>query len=286
MPLVILLLMIGGALGVLLRRERVDPGSPAASGDAPMRMLRWATGLVPADRADWALAMLGELDRIEGRAQRRRFALGCLGAVALLPHRRRSLGPLVALVVVASGGMAVFDASFVRFGLDAGPFNWVMLGLLVALLAGLVLAVSVWLRQPGVAGPGLLAGLLDLAAWAALSGFTFGRFLGPTTMPKFLAMLVVPSVVGVYSTLQSRSSLVGRRAARLAGVVGGLGMFLLSTIAVLVLHGGPRDPGQSVSSGVSEALAIAGMASLLVLPLAAGIIGWAAAAVTARLRSA
>ena len=286
MPLVVLLLLIGGALGVLLRRQRVAPGSPPSPADAPLRVLRWATGLVPADRTDWAHAMLGELDRIEGRAQRRRFALGCLGAVALLPARRWALGPLGGLVAVALGGLAVFDASFVRFGLGRAPFDWVMLGLLVALLAGLVLAVSVWLRQPGVAGPGLLAGLLDLAVWTAMSGFTFGRFLGPTTMPRFLAMLVVPSVVGVYGTLRSRSPLVGRRAARLAGVVGGLGMFLLSTIAVLVLHGGPRDPGQSVSSGVSEALAIAGMAGLLVLPLAAGIVGWAASAAAARLRSA
>ena len=286
MPLVILFLLMGGALGVLLRRQRVAPGTSGAPGDRPLRLLRWATGLVPADRADWGIAMLGELDRIEGRAERRRFVLGCLGAVALLPQRRWAVGPMVGLAVVALGGLAVFEASFVRFGLGAAPFNWVMFGLLVALLAGLVLAVSVWLRQPGVAGPGLVGGLFDLAVWTALSGFSFGRLLGPTTMPRFLAMLLVPSVVGVYGTMRSRSSVLGRRAARLAGVVGGLGMFAMSTVAVLVLHGGPRDPGASVSSGVSEALAVVGMASLLVLPLAAAIIGWAASAATARLRPA
>jgi hypothetical protein len=96
----------------------------------------------------------------------------------------------------------------------------------------------------------------------------------------------VPFVVGVGAAWRSESAVVGRRAARLAGVSAGLAMFFVSTIAVVAIDGGPRDPGAGVAGGVSEAFSNVAMLFLLFLPLATAAIGWVAATATARFRSA
>ena len=54
-------------IAVALLRRYAWAG-PAARGDVPERLLRWAVGLLSARRAEWGQAMLGELDHIEGRA--------------------------------------------------------------------------------------------------------------------------------------------------------------------------------------------------------------------------
>ena len=79
---------------------------------------------------------------------------------------------------------------------------------------------------------------------------------------------------------------MGRRAARLAGASAGLAMFFISTIAVMAIDGGPRNPGVGVAGGVSESFANVALLFLMFLPLATATIGWVAATATARLRLA
>src|SRR5215471_1389334 len=73
-------------LGILIALYRRDPrrflDGPAQ--DAPLRLTRWATGLLAPHRAEWGQAMLGELGHIEGRVRRMRFAVGCVGAAPVL----------------------------------------------------------------------------------------------------------------------------------------------------------------------------------------------------------
>ena len=75
--------------------------------DAPVRLLQWADGLLPADRVDWGQKMLGELDRIEERSKRWRFALGCVACV-VPPPPWEAVGPMAALEAVALGRAVVF----------------------------------------------------------------------------------------------------------------------------------------------------------------------------------
>ena len=94
--------MIGGLffvpmlclLGILISWYRRDPrrllDGPAE--DAPLRLVRWATGLLAPQRAEWGQAMLGELDHIDGRGPRWRFSAGCAGAALLLPPWGRAAG--------------------------------------------------------------------------------------------------------------------------------------------------------------------------------------------------
>ncbi len=182
----------------------------------------------------------------------------------------------------------MFGFGFVHFGLATNPWNWVMLAILAALVMGSIVAVSVLLRRPGVARLGLVGGLFVAATWLAFSGFTWAGIISPIysvgawSGPALL--IGVPLVVGVGGAWRSESALVGRRAARLAGVSAGLAMFFVSTIAVVAIDGGPRDPGVGVAGGVSEAFSNVAMLFLMFLPLATATIGWVAATATARFR--
>jgi hypothetical protein len=100
-----------------------------------------------------------------------------------------------------------------------------------------------------------------------------------------ILLIAVPLVVGMSGAWRSGSPLVGRRIARLAAVSAGLTMFFVSTIAVVAIDGGPRDPGTGVSGGVSEAFFVVAMLFLIFLPLATATIGWIAAVATDRFRS-
>ncbi len=253
----------------------------------PLRLLQWADGLLPADRVEWGQAMLGELDRIEGRSKRWRFALGCVTGVVLVPPWG-PVGPMAVLGAVALGGAVVFGFGFVHFGLATNPWNWVLLVILAALVMVSIVAVSVQLRRARVARLGLVGGLFVAATWLAFSGFTWQGIISPYsagawTGPELL--IGVPLVVGVGGAWHSGSASGGRRAARLAGVTAGLVMFFVSTIAVVAIDGGPRNPGVGVAGGVSEAFSNVAMTYLLSLPLAAAAIGWVAATATARFRS-
>ena len=157
-------------IAVALLRRYAWAG-PAARGDVPERLLRWAVGLLSARRAEWGQAMLGELDHIEGRGRRWRFAAGCAGAALLLPPWGRAAAAVWAMVVAAAGAAGVYAAVAVRYRLGAG--DWVFAVIVLVFLVSFTLAAATLLRRPGVAVPGLLGGLLVALTWLALSGFSF-----------------------------------------------------------------------------------------------------------------
>jgi hypothetical protein len=287
-PSVLAILLLSGAAGALWSREHPSRDTQSVRRDVPLRLLQWAVGLLPVDRIDWGQAMLGELDRIEDRSGRRRFALGCVAGVVLLPPWG-PVGLMAAPVCLALGSALVFGYGFVHFGLAADPWNWIMLAILAALVMVSVVAVRVQLSRPGVARMGLVWGLFVVAAWLVISGFTWRGIISPIysvgAWSGPAVLIGVPLVVGVGGAWRSGSASVGRRAARLAGASAGLAMFFVSTIAVVTIDGGPRDPGVGVAGGVSEAFSEAAMLFLIFLPLATAAIGWVAATATARLRS-
>jgi len=254
-PSVLAILLLAGAGAVLWSREHPPPDTQTVRGDVPVWLLKWAVGLLPADRVGWGYAMLGELDRIEGRSGRWRFALGCVAGVMLVPPWG-PVGPIAALAAVAPGSALVLGFGFVHFGLAANPWNWVLLVILAALVMGSIVSVSVLLRWPGVGRLGLVGGLFVAAAWLAFSGFTWAGIISPYSAGAWSgpALLIgVPLVVGVGGAWRSESALVGRRAARLAGVSAGLAMFFVSTIAVVAIDGGLRDPGAGVAGAAAGA---------------------------------
>ena len=174
----------------------------------------------------------------------------------------------------------------VRYRLGAG--DWVFAVIALMFLVSFTLAAATLLRRPGIAVPGLLGGLLVALTWLALSGFSFYGVIAPMTAPwsPLIAEVAVPMLVGVAGVLWSGSAVAGRRAARLAAISGGLGLYLYATIAVAVLGAGgpPGTPGWTVSENVSDRLGHNVIADLVVVPLVTATFGWAAAAATARIR--
>ena len=115
---------VGIGVALLRRYARAVPAGPAARGDVPERLLQWAAGLLSAQRAEWGQAMLGELDHIDGRGRRWRFAVGCAGAVLLLPPWGRAAAAVWAMAALAAGATGLYAAVVVRHGLGAGGWVW------------------------------------------------------------------------------------------------------------------------------------------------------------------
>jgi hypothetical protein len=284
---IVMLCPVGIAVALIRRRARAAPAGPAVRGDVPERLLRWAAGLMSVGREEWGQAMVGELDHIDGRGRRCRFAAGCAGAMLLLAPWGRAAAALWAMAVAAAGAAGVYAAVAVRYRLGAG--DWVFAVIALVILASFTLAAATLLRRPGVARPGLAGGLFVALAWLALSGFSFDGIVAPviSLWSHLVLLIAVPVLVGVAATLPGGSAVTGRRTAGLAAISAALGLYLYATIAVAVLGGGgPPDPGLTASSIVSDRLGNNVIADLLAVPLVTATVGWAAAAATGRLRPA
>jgi hypothetical protein len=281
--LIVLMPLLG--IGVAMFRRSTNAVFDDPTEDAPLRLLRWTATLLPEQRDEWGQAMLGELDHIEGRGRRWRFAIGCAGAALLLPPWGRAAAGLVAMVAVAIGSLGLYADVVIRYRLGIG--NWVAAAITLTFLVSLIVAGSVLLRRPGVAVPGFLGGLFVALAWLAMSGFTFYGFIAPiptTDLP--LLLIAVPAVVGVAGTLWGDSAVVVRRTARLAAISAGMTLFLYGTLAVAVLGAGgpPEDRGFTVRYIISDRLGNNIIPDLVLIPLVTATVGWAAAAAAAHIR--
>ena len=287
--------MIGGLffvpmvslLGILIAWYRRDPrrflDGPAE--DAPLRLMRWAIGLLTPQRAEWGQAMLGELGHIEGRMQRVRFALGCAGAALVLPPWGRAVAGVWAMIVLAAGAVGLCAGMAVHYGLGGG--DWIAVSILTIFVLGALFGASVLVRRPGVALPGLLGGLFIAVIFLAVSGFTFLDQVLPNTVGwhRLVQLIAVPFIVGAAGTLWSRDPVVGKRIARLAAITSSLGLFVYTTIAVAVIGGGgPPDADGgftlrgTISDRIGNNLVLLGFTTLVF-----ATIGWGGAAAAGRL---
>ena len=215
MPLMFIFLA-GIAVALIRRRLLAAPGDPTRHQDAPARLLDWAVGLLAAEREEWGQAMIGELDRLDGRTRRWRFALGCVGAAVVMPPWGRAAAALGALMAVAASATGLALYTHVHYRIHTDGWTWVAAAVLLLVLVGYIFGGSVLLRRPGVAGPGLTGGLLVAAAWLAVGGFTFDRWLNSLWSNSWL-LFVAPIVVGVGGTLWGGSAAVGRRGGIVTG---------------------------------------------------------------------
>ena len=236
--------------------------------------------------------MAGELDQIDGRAERWRFAAGCVSAALLLPPWGRAGAVVVAFIAAAAGAAGLFACAVILYpGGGSGVGIWLFLAIFLVILAGYVLTGSVLVRRPGVAGPGLVGGLVIAAPWLALAGVTDHPVASPLVPLLWLA--VVPLAVGAAGTWHGGTAAFGRRTALLAGLSAALGLFLIRVGVLVATGGGPYTPSQIREAGgtdvtsyfVGDGLGKATML-LLLMPLLTATIGWAGAALAARMRRA
>ncbi|WP_426511304.1 hypothetical protein ACPPVO_12170 [Dactylosporangium sp. McL0621] len=74
MPLFFVFLIAPAAVAVALYRRNPRRFLDGPAEDAPVRLLRWAVGLLAPPRAEWGQAMLGELGHLDGRWRRTRLS--------------------------------------------------------------------------------------------------------------------------------------------------------------------------------------------------------------------
>src|SRR5260370_11786722 len=89
MPLLFILMMCLLGIGIAMFRRSPQAFLDGPAEDAPLRLMRWAVGLLSPQRHEWGQAMLGALDHLDGRIRRMRFTLGCVGAALVLPPSGR-----------------------------------------------------------------------------------------------------------------------------------------------------------------------------------------------------
>lgn len=285
---------------VLLRRRSPHRRSAPPTMDPPATLLAWAIGLLPADRADWGQAMVGELAQLHQQSKRWRFALGCLTATLLLPVRRTGAGRLVvALVFAATAGCV----GLVSYGLLRYPAirtdrgTWPALAIFAAVLAGFSLVTSALVRRGAAAGLALVGGLGTAAVWIVF-GYTAVTYAParPVLSLALLALPLAPLVVGAAATRRGRTGAAGRQAALLSAVVTGLALFLVLAGDALLTAGGPYDPGQLrdfpgsrfpdiATYAVSDNLGTA-MSLLLLASTLTAVLGSTSATITARIHHA
>ena len=137
-----------GLLGILIAWYRRDPRRflDGPTQDAPLRLMRWAIGLLAPQRAEWGQAMLGELGHIEGRIRRMRFALGCVGAALVLPPWGWAATGVWAMIVLAAGAVGLYAGMAVHYGLGGG--DWIAVSILTVFVLGVVLGASALVRRP------------------------------------------------------------------------------------------------------------------------------------------
>jgi hypothetical protein len=303
--LVLLLLtvwMVVAARAAVRRRSRAAAGPRADFAD---RLLAATVRLLPAERADWGQAMIGELEHVDTRPERRRFAVGCLVAALLAPRPRPEAGrPFVAVVLGAIAVcLALVGFGLVRYpGLITGAGTWLAVGFFIAVLAGyagLTLVITRRAQTPGSLLRSAGIGGVLVAATCFLVGLA-ATLQPPWFIPMSLLLLVPLVSIGIGALgarrgrREPRPGAVGLQTAALSGVVAGLFLFILWVGTTMVSSGAPYDAGQLrdfshsgapdlATYAVSDNLG-AGMMLLILVPLMTVTLGGAGAAITSRLQ--
>jgi hypothetical protein len=296
-------LVVGLAVAGLLvwvarpaRRRATRRAAATAGNDAPSRLLEWVIGALPADRAPWGTAMWGELNQMDNRRQRWRFAVGCASAAVFLPSRRADSAALAARLVAAA---ALASVGLVAYSLRrypqiiTHPGTRPALAVFLAVLAGYTVISAVLVRRGPVARAGLVCGLGLAAVWI-IAGFpVVTQARQPAYSLLLLAIPIASLAVGAAAARRNRTAAVRQPVVLFSALVAGLILFVAYAGDILLTASGPYDAGQIrdfpgsglpdlATYAVSDNLGTA-MMLLLLVPVITAAIGCAGAGIAARL---
>jgi hypothetical protein len=221
--------------------------------DRPARLLSLAVTGLPADRANWGQAMLGELDEAQGSGARWLFSLGCVNAVVTLrvraslggSHRDGVLVRAVVLGAVAAalalGGYGLVRYPFLRA--DEGARTAVLTLLFV--LAGYVvcaLGLSRGMTPRAVLARryGLCGGVAVGAGWLAV--IFPSAPLKEWVLVPLAGVMLGPACVAALARRATSDAKTATAASMWCGLVGGLVVFVIWVTATYLHDGRPFDP--------------------------------------------
>ena len=261
--------------------------------DPARRLLAFAVHGLPPDRLDWAQAMLGEFEQVQGRGARRRFSLGCAWAafrIRLQSPAPGGAGLRVVIVGCAGLSLALVGYGLVHYpGLRSEPNTWgAMIVFLTVLLTyvglAVVLARGVGRQAIATRRFGLCGGLVTAVGW--LLGISPPAALKSWVFVPLLIALVCPAAAAIVAGRRSRDVRTGNLTALWSGLVAGLTVFIVWATVTYANAGGPYDAGllkDFRDSGAHDLTAYAisdslgsGLVLLLLIPtiaLALGTLG-------------
>lgn len=260
--------------------------------DGPRALTSLALAALPAGRADWGRAMSSELEHVDGRGARWRFALGCAWAAARLGGLR----------YVAGAGAGI--AALVAYGLVRWPgIVGDEVGVGIVHLAVLALSLSVYavagMALAGVAGRartarvGIGVGLAAAALWAGSLAASVLADPGRLSVLGTTAGIVAAAALAL-AGVRCGGGVAGLRAGLCGGLVIGLaGFVVLLALAYLATGHLTADPALAVRFHTSAArdlptyavgeMMAAAVAQLWLAPAAGAALG-ALGGVAAQLR--
>ena len=244
--------------------------------------------------------MRAELDRLVERRQRRRFALGCIRAAAVIRARTtlasrepggEALRLLVFTGIAAAVGLVAYGLTHYR-GLRSGFTVWASVAVFLVLLlvyAAVTLVLSRGLSPQAVSARryGLAGGVAVAISWLLALSPTHA-LKGWVAVPLLVALLG-PACIAALAARSGRNAATGARAALWSGIVAGLGVFVVWVTATYAEAGGPYDTGTLRDFHSSHAADIAtyfvgdNLGSGLVLLLLVPAVALAVGSLTARL---
>lgn len=249
------------------------------SGHRTIRLFAWLVG-----RPEWGSAMLAEIEQIPDPLGRRRFAAGCLRALAV------SVPALVGACSVAGLlSVGVVATALIRYpGLVTGVGTWLEVGFFVAVVVGYVACAAGLASRsvPSMSTRGVLAAGATMAGSWMVVGLSASVALGGFAMALMVVAPTLALGLGWRATRRSFSPWVGLHSVGLASVVAGFTLFLLWAGQTVIFDGRPYDAGllrdfrasgapDLATYAVSDSLG-SGMVLLLLVPLvsvAAGATG-------------
>ncbi|MDX6535988.1 MAG: hypothetical protein QOD37_329 [Gaiellales bacterium] len=221
--------------------------------DRAARLLLLAVSGLPADRADWGQAMLGELDEATGSRARWRFSVGCVKAVMTLrarqsfggSHRDGALVRTVVLGAVAAalalGGYGLVRYPLLRAGEGARASALMLLAVLLAYVV-CALCLSRGMTPTAVVARryGLCSGVAIGAGWLVVI-FPSAPLKEWVFVPLAMVMLG-PACVAALAARATGDPRTATAASMWCGLVGALVVFLIWVTATYLDNGGPIDP--------------------------------------------
>lgn len=231
---------------------------------------------LPADRADWGDAMCTELACIDNAAERRRFAIGGLAAtVTARLMGRRTARPSLILVLAGVTTCTVLTA-VVLIGypsLRGSPHVPLTLAVLAATLAGYTALAAARTADVGTVATTIRRWSVLVGCAIAVTWFVFTTAWWHLHSAPLGVAVLIPMIAGAIAARATGSTRAGVTMSTLAGLIGGIIVFIAQTIEALATSAGSGDGSRT--SEVGEGLAISLLFLLLVpcLTVVAGTIG-------------
>jgi hypothetical protein len=247
----LLALVIGRVVVPAVRLLRVPRAG--AERDRAAVVLAHAIRGLPAERADWGQAMLGELAVAQGSRARWSFSAGCVTTAMSLriraglggSHRDGAVARAIVLAAVAAV-LALAGYGLVRYPLvgSVEPTGAGVLALSVVLLGYVLCALTLSRGMtPGAVLArryGMLGGVAVAAAWL-VAIFPTAALKEWVLAPLAIAMLG-PAGLAVLVRRATGDARAAAAAAVWCGLVGGLLVFVIWVTATYLQDGRPFDP--------------------------------------------